>query len=111
MPHDGPPCTPIFFDAGIDHTEHDNDAAKFYYVVIKGKQPGIYFNNADGLAQINRVHEAKWEKFHTKERALEFWARWCPLLHTHEPPKKSEELQKKSFCVINMSSCVVVSLQ
>ncbi|KAJ6505573.1 hypothetical protein C8R45DRAFT_1091276 [Mycena sanguinolenta] len=94
MPHEGPPCTPIFFDGGLDHTDHDNDAGKFYYVVVKGKEPGIYFNNADGLAQVHRVHEARWEKFPTKERAVEYWNGCCLRLHTHEPPKS------KSFCTL-----------
>ncbi|KAJ6449738.1 hypothetical protein C8R45DRAFT_947191 [Mycena sanguinolenta] len=96
MPHEGPPCTPIFFDGGLDHTDHDNDAGKFYYVVVKGKEPGIYFNNADGLAQVHRVHEARWEKFPTKERAVEYWNGCCLRLHMHEPPKS----KSKSFCTL-----------
>ncbi|KAJ7790650.1 hypothetical protein B0H14DRAFT_2625824 [Mycena olivaceomarginata] len=87
MPHIGRPCTPVFFDNDlINHRSHDLNADEYYYVVFIGRAPGIYFNFADGLKQVNKVTDAKWEKFRTKALALDYWASWCLKKHNHGNP-------------------------
>ncbi|KAJ7902627.1 hypothetical protein B0H14DRAFT_3851611 [Mycena olivaceomarginata] len=84
MPHTGPPCKPTFFDNEIDHRVHDQESGCYYYAVIKGRVPGIYFNSNDAWSQVDRCSDAKYEKFKTKALALEFWNVFCRKLHDHE---------------------------
>jgi hypothetical protein len=103
MPHTGPPCKPTFFDNEIDHRVHDQESGCYYYAVIKGRVPGIYFNSYvslylcsmcgvlskistrnDARSQVDRCSDAKYEKFKTKALALEFWNVFCRKLHDHE---------------------------
>ncbi|KAJ6474453.1 hypothetical protein C8R47DRAFT_1221171 [Mycena vitilis] len=85
MPHTGPSCNPNFFDHGRSHKTQDDDSDKWWYVVIKGRFPGVYFEHDEARDQILRFHDMKWEKFPTKAEALQNWSLWCQRLHNHDP--------------------------
>ncbi|KAJ7028569.1 hypothetical protein C8F04DRAFT_1188551 [Mycena alexandri] len=83
MPHNGPPCLPVFFDHGRSHIVQDQESTLSYYVVFSGRTPGIYFICAEAEAQVRGFHNQKMQAFPTKAEARDFWDQCCRRMHDH----------------------------
>lgn len=53
---------------------NSNSGSSVFYAVARGRQPGIYNNWGECLAQVTRYSDARYKKFKTLKEAIEFLA-------------------------------------
>ncbi|KAJ7619756.1 hypothetical protein B0H17DRAFT_1152121 [Mycena rosella] len=83
LAHLGSVCAPLLFPANANTAAHDAEAGAFYYVVLVGRQPGIFLDLGHAKLQIENARNAKWQRFASYAGAIAFWNVNCREQHPH----------------------------
>ncbi|KAJ7432596.1 hypothetical protein B0H11DRAFT_1940290 [Mycena galericulata] len=77
------PCAPPFFPGPdfVDVKSHDETSTKKWYLVKRGRTPGLYTDCESADAQTNHFSGAKQKSFPTRAPALSEWMRYCRSHH------------------------------
>ncbi|KAJ7429161.1 hypothetical protein B0H11DRAFT_2216809 [Mycena galericulata] len=82
------PCAPPFFPGPdfVDVKSHDETSTKKWYLVKRGRTPGLYTDCESADAQTNHFSGAKQKSFPTRAPALSEWMRYCRSHHVDGCP-------------------------
>ncbi|KAJ7511759.1 hypothetical protein B0H11DRAFT_1899293 [Mycena galericulata] len=92
------PCQPRLFPGPdfVDAKSHDETTTSKWYLVKRGRIPGLYTDSASADVQTNHFSGAEQKSFATRADALSAWMAYCrrhhidgcpaPTLRAHSPP-------------------------